>query len=296
MAVNHDDQTLFLVRPHRASSVVVCRPGGPLRACADPASALRTRQLFTYVEYDLQDILSWHYGSGFGQPPAPLPEFTLRSLAWQLLSGLSYLHRRFVIHRDVKPSNVLVTGEAHPSGLQGCVKIADFGLARLVNEPLRPLFENGLVVTIWYRAPELLLGAKHYTRAVDMWAVRACCSRPQAPCVRLCGLGRFSLKLPRYRARAGRLCAGRDDRPEGALQGPPPLGAPAEVSPAGALTACARSASGSRGQIAQRRGAAGPAHDDRRLPGPADAGELENAPAHAVLVRARVLVSHDRLT
>lgn len=54
---------------------------------------------------------------------------------------------------------------------QGVVKIADFGLARIYQAPLKPLSENGVVVTIWYRAPELLLGAKHYTSAVDMWAV-----------------------------------------------------------------------------------------------------------------------------
>ena len=53
---------------------------------------------------------------------------------------------------------------------QGTVKIADFGLARFFQAPLRPLAENGVVVTIWYRAPELLLGGRHYTRAVDMWA------------------------------------------------------------------------------------------------------------------------------
>src|SRR6516164_9761790 len=53
----------------------------------------------------------------------------------------------------------------------GIVKIADFGLARIFHSPIRPLFENGVVVTIWYRAPELLLGSKHYTKAVDMWAV-----------------------------------------------------------------------------------------------------------------------------
>ena len=48
---------------------------------------------------------------------------------------------------------------------------ADFGLARIFQSPLRPLSDNGVVVTIWYRAPELLLGAKHYTRAVDIWAI-----------------------------------------------------------------------------------------------------------------------------
>ncbi|KAG6398535.1 hypothetical protein SASPL_140000 [Salvia splendens] len=61
---------------------------------------------------------------------------------------------------------VMGDGEEH-----GVVKIADFGLARIYQAPLKPLSENGVVVTIWYRAPELLLGAKHYTSAVDMWAV-----------------------------------------------------------------------------------------------------------------------------
>jgi len=54
---------------------------------------------------------------------------------------------------------------------QGMVKIADFGLARIFQSPLRPLSENGVVVTIWYRSPELLLGSKHYTKAVDIWAI-----------------------------------------------------------------------------------------------------------------------------
>jgi cyclin-dependent kinase 8/11 len=57
--------------------------------------------------------------------------------------------------------------------MQGTVQIADFGLARIFQDPLRPLCDDGDVVTIWYRAPELLLGSKHYTRAVDVWAVGA---------------------------------------------------------------------------------------------------------------------------
>ena len=65
----------------------------------------------------------------------------------------------------MKPANILITSE-------GVVKIGDLGLARLTYEPLQPLFAGDkVVVTIWYRAPELLLGAKHYNMAVDVWAV-----------------------------------------------------------------------------------------------------------------------------
>ena len=55
---------------------------------------------------------------------------------------------------------------------RGRVKIADMGFARLFNSPLRPLTElDPVVVTFWYRAPELLLGARHYTKAIDLWAI-----------------------------------------------------------------------------------------------------------------------------
>ncbi len=69
------------------------------------------------------------------------------------------------MHRDLKPANIMVT-----SG--GEVKIGDLGLARLFQKPLSSLFSGDkVVVTIWYRAPELLLGSRHYTPAIDLWAV-----------------------------------------------------------------------------------------------------------------------------
>lgn len=82
-----------------------------------------------------------------------------------MLNGLVYLHASHILHRDLKPANILITSA-------GVVKIGDLGLARLTNQPLQPLFQGDkVVVTIWYRAPELLLGAKHYNNAIDCWAV-----------------------------------------------------------------------------------------------------------------------------
>lgn len=82
----------------------------------------------------------------------------------QLASGLEYLHGRQILHRDIKPANLLV--DAPPSWQ---LRIADFGLARqLTQAPLVPLTEN--VVTLWYRAPELLLGSRTHTPGVDLWA------------------------------------------------------------------------------------------------------------------------------
>ncbi len=95
-----------------------------------------------------------------------IPMATVKSALLQLLRGLQYLHSNWIIHRDLKPQNVLVMRSS------GVVKVGDFGLARLFQAPLRALSEmERVVVTLWYRAPELLLGAKHYNTAVDVWAL-----------------------------------------------------------------------------------------------------------------------------
>uniref|UniRef100_W5L563 Cyclin-dependent kinase 8 n=1 Tax=Astyanax mexicanus TaxID=7994 RepID=W5L563_ASTMX len=87
------------------------------------------------------------------------------SLLYQILDGIHYLHANWVLHRDLKPANILVMGEGPE---RGRVKIADMGFARLFNSPLKPLADlDPVVVTFWYRAPELLLGARHYTKAID---------------------------------------------------------------------------------------------------------------------------------
>ncbi|TPX59415.1 hypothetical protein SpCBS45565_g07747 [Spizellomyces sp. 'palustris'] len=89
-------------------------------------------------------------------------EAEVKCLMSQLLTGLAYLHDNYIIHRDLKLSNLLLTSS-------GILKIADFGLARKFGTPVRPMTPR--VVTLWYRAPELLFGEKSYTTAIDMWAV-----------------------------------------------------------------------------------------------------------------------------
>lgn len=124
--------------------------------------------VFDYAEHDLLEMIRWHHN----RASQPMPMQTVKSLLWQILHGMNYLHKNWIIHRDLKPSNILVTGQDKPPSERGCVKIADFGLARLFQAPLRPLTDvDAVVVTIWYRAPELLLGAKHYTKAIDLWAI-----------------------------------------------------------------------------------------------------------------------------
>ncbi|RPA91106.1 Pkinase-domain-containing protein [Choiromyces venosus 120613-1] len=117
--------------------------------------------VFEYAEHDLLQIVHYH-----SHPERrPIPEATIKSILWQLLNGVSYLHQNWVLHRDLKPANIMVTAA-------GEVKIGDLGLARLFWKPLQSLYTGDkVVVTIWYRAPELLLGSKHYTAAIDLWAV-----------------------------------------------------------------------------------------------------------------------------
>lgn len=94
--------------------------------------------------------------------PEPFLASEVKTLLHQLVSGVSYLHDHWILHRDLKTSNLLLNN-------RGQLKIADFGMARYVGDPPPKLTQ--LVVTLWYRAPELLLGATTYGQAVDMWSV-----------------------------------------------------------------------------------------------------------------------------
>ncbi|KAK3301593.1 kinase-like domain-containing protein [Chaetomium strumarium] len=107
-----------------------------------------------FVEHDLKSILE--------DMPEPFLASEVKTLLQQLASGVAYLHDNWILHRDLKTSNLLLNN-------RGQLKIADFGMARYVGDPPPKLTQ--LVVTLWYRAPELLLGATRYSAAIDMWSI-----------------------------------------------------------------------------------------------------------------------------
>ncbi|CAK7275152.1 hypothetical protein SEPCBS119000_006549 [Sporothrix epigloea] len=117
-----------------------------------------------FVEHDLKSILE--------DMPQPFLASEIKTLLHQLASGVAYLHSCWILHRDLKTSNLLLNN-------RGQLKIADFGMARYYSDEVpsgssahsNSMQLTPLVVTLWYRAPELLLGARRYGRAVDLWSV-----------------------------------------------------------------------------------------------------------------------------
>lgn len=110
--------------------------------------------VFEYLSHDLTGLLN--------HPTFKLEHAHKKHLGRQLFEGLNYLHRRGVLHRDIKAANILVSST-------GQLKLADFGLARFFAKRGRPDYTNR-VITIWYRSPELLLGETQYGPAVDIWS------------------------------------------------------------------------------------------------------------------------------
>ncbi|WWD22753.1 hypothetical protein CI109_107246 [Kwoniella shandongensis] len=107
-----------------------------------------------FIEHDLKTLLA--------DMPHPFLQSEVKTIMLQLLSAVGHCHANWILHRDLKTSNLLMNN-------RGQIKVADFGLARKFGDPLGEMTQ--LVVTLWYRSPELLLGAKEYTTAVDMWSI-----------------------------------------------------------------------------------------------------------------------------
>ncbi|XP_003931767.3 cyclin-dependent kinase 3 isoform X1 [Saimiri boliviensis] len=116
------------------------------------------RKLYLVFEFLSQDLKKYMDST----PGSELPMHLIKSYLFQLLQGVSFCHAHRVIHRDLKPQNLLINE-------LGAIKLADFGLARAFGVPLRTYTHE--VVTLWYRAPEILLGSKFYTTAVDIWSI-----------------------------------------------------------------------------------------------------------------------------
>ncbi|KRY65528.1 Cyclin-dependent kinase 11B, partial [Trichinella pseudospiralis] len=107
-----------------------------------------------YVEHDMKSLME--------TMKQPFLVGEVKTLTRQLLNGLYHLHDNWILHRDLKTSNLLLNH-------MGILKIGDFGLSREYGSPLRSY--TPVVVTLWYRAPELLLGIKEYSTSIDVWSV-----------------------------------------------------------------------------------------------------------------------------
>uniref|UniRef100_A0A0G4GP52 Cyclin-dependent kinase 2 homolog n=1 Tax=Chromera velia CCMP2878 TaxID=1169474 RepID=A0A0G4GP52_9ALVE len=110
--------------------------------------------VFEFIDYDLKRYMKVHGNV--------VPQNQIKDLTYQMLLGVAYMHSRGILHRDLKPQNMLMDIKTM------LVKLADFGLARTCRIPVRTFTHE--VVTLWFRSPEILLGQKHYSAPLDVWS------------------------------------------------------------------------------------------------------------------------------
>ena len=111
--------------------------------------------IFEYLDLDLKKHMDT-------SPEAYKDPIRVKRYLYQMLDGIDFCHSHRILHRDLKPQNLLIDCASDK------LKLADFGLARAIGIPVRPYTHE--VITLWYRAPEILLGSKQYSTPVDLWS------------------------------------------------------------------------------------------------------------------------------
>ncbi|KXS22109.1 protein serine/threonine kinase [Gonapodya prolifera JEL478] len=109
--------------------------------------------VFEYLDSDLKKFLDMYGGE--------IDPNLIKQLMYQLLKGIAFCHDHRVLHRDLKPQNLLINKK-------GELKLGDFGLARAFGIPVRSYSNE--VVTLWYRAPDVLMGSRQYSTSIDLWS------------------------------------------------------------------------------------------------------------------------------
>lgn len=111
--------------------------------------------VFEAMETDLKKVIR--------SCPGGMSLDRIRYHMYQIIQGVDFLHSNKVLHRDLKPDNILVSSDGTE------VKICDFGLSRTIHQPLRPYSQE--ILTLWYKAPELCINNSNYSVGVDTWAI-----------------------------------------------------------------------------------------------------------------------------
>lgn len=112
--------------------------------------------IFEYLDSDLKKHME-------ASPSEYCRPYVIKKYLYQVLAGIAHCHSHRILHRDLKPQNLLIERDAN------ILKLADFGLARAFGIPVRQYTRE--VITLWYRAPEILLGSKQYSTPVDLWSI-----------------------------------------------------------------------------------------------------------------------------